>query len=158
MNEGKATLIPEDRIAGDDEEDGSLLRAMAREARAFIESHSWSSGVEAVSLLDGIGGVVAVFKVDLREAIGSWQDRSLWVVVGDLPSAYMVMDKLSSGPEVLDMYCELMEDWARAVFASTPLEGLYPVRAAATVENAEALLSRVDWLRTEVIPGWTSAP
>ncbi len=154
MGRLEPTLVPEDRITGDDEEDGALLREMAKEARAFIGSHPWSPGVEAVSLLEGIGGVVAVFQVELRTAIGSSQDRSLWVVVGDLPSVYLVKDELSSGPEVLETYCELMEEWARTVIAGEPLDEVYTVRAPATVENAEALLSRVGSLRADIIPMW----
>ena len=105
----------------------------------------------AVSLLEGIGGVVAVFKVDLREAIGNGQDRSLWVVVGDLPSVYLVMHELNSGHEVLDLYCELMEDWVHAVRSGADMSGVFPFAVEVSGASADMLEARIAVLLGEVL-------
>lgn len=79
-------------------------------------------------------------------------DEQLWVVVGDLPSAYLVTDVSPDAIAALGVYCELMEDWANAVLQETPLNEVFPVSARPTVENAHALLTRVKCLRDGIIP------
>ena len=39
-------------------------------------------------------------------------DDALWVVVGDLPNAYVIVEPDDDGILALNRYCELMEDWA----------------------------------------------
>ncbi len=100
-----------------------------------------------------VGGVVAFFLVRFRAPAGG-TDPWLWVVVGDLPSAYFVVDEGSDPVEALEAYCEPMEAWTEAVLASRPLDDVFAVAAQPTEANARALLRRLAFLRAEVIPAW----
>lgn len=110
-------LIPVSEINAGDEEDTRLLRAMATEARGYVTSFKWCLPIKAMYLADGVGGVVALFLVEFEGKVGGTDDR-LWVVVGDLPSAYMVVGGPVNAKEALEAYCELMDDWINAVLVT----------------------------------------
>jgi len=141
----------ESRITGDDPDDTALLREMATEARAYIEDYEWSPPIESIHLAMGVGGVVAAFLVQFEEAIDGTDDDALWVIVGDLPSAYVIVEPGDDGASALSRYCEVMEDWAVNVLEGDSLEESFPVAAEATHENAELLSQRIAFIRTEIL-------
>jgi len=141
----------ESRIVGDDSDDTRLLREMASEARAYLEDFEWCPPIKSVHLGLGIGGVVAAFLVQLDGLIEDTSDDALWVVVGDLPSAYVVVEPDDDGAAALGRYCELMEDWAFNVLKGNSLDDSFPVEAETTDEHAEMLNSRIAFIRTEIL-------
>ena len=90
MDIGK--LTPSADLRGDSDEDTQLLRSMLEEAQTFLTSFDWCKRVEASYFGLGVGGVVAVFLFHILPA-HSGVDDSLWVVAGDLPAAYLVVDE-----------------------------------------------------------------
>ena len=85
-------------------------------------------------------------------------DDKLWIVVGDLPSAYLVVEPDDSPGDALERYCGLMEDWIAAVRDGADLNNVYPVTAEPTPptrENADLLERRVAFLLAEIIPRMT---
>lgn len=141
----------ESKITGDDPDDTKLLREMAAEARAYIEDFEWSPPIESLHLGLGVGGVIAAFLVQFEEEIDGTDDDALWVVVGDLPSAYVVVEPDDDGVAALERYCEVMEDWAFNVLKGNSLDDSFPVEAEATDEHAEMLNSRIAFIRTEIL-------
>ena len=139
-------------IRGEDDEDTNLLREMGKEAHEFITGQEWCPPIRNFYFADGVGGVFALFLVDFSEAIADSPDDSLWVVVGDLPSAYFVSESADTPRAALECYCFIMEDWVAAVVNDTDLDEVYPVEAEPTKKNARELQSRVDFLRSEIIP------
>lgn len=137
-------------VRGDSDEDTALLLKMAETARRYIQSFDWCPPIEAMYLGDGVGGIVAVFLVRFASKIAGTDDQ-LWVVVGDLPSAYMVVEIGEAPSDALKKYCELMEDWATAVQHGRSLRTVFPVSAPETVENAFLLQQRVRFLREEIV-------
>src|ERR1700742_2304023 len=97
-------------IVGDDSEDTALLRGMAKSARAYITSFAWCPEIKQAYLAAGVGGLVAVFLFEFDRHIKD-TDNELWVIVGDLPSAYLVVEPGEGPQDALEKYCEMMEDW-----------------------------------------------
>jgi len=138
-------------IEGDSADDTNLLREMATEASQFICAKEWCESVDRQYLAYGVGGVVAVFLFRITprfEDVDNW----LWVIVGDLPPAYIVVEDNPTAADALDAYCSLMEEWVEAVQEGQSVEELIPVNAPATSENAEQLGRRIKFLRTEILP------
>jgi len=133
-----------------DAEETALLRAMSSEAQEYVTSFSWCPPIKTLSLAFGIGGIVAVFLVELEKPVGE-TDKLLWVVVGDIPSAYLVVDDGTNPMSALRRYCGLMEDWANAVINQADLESVFPVQAHASYDNAKDLLKRIAFIRSEVL-------
>lgn len=148
-------LLPD--ITCDDDADTALLRAMARSARDYISSFDWCPAMGASYLASGVGGIVAIFLFEFTSKIQGTDDR-LWVIVGDLPSAYLVVELEDSPREALERYCDLMEGWIAAIRDSTPLENAFPVAAEPTQENAELLERRIAFLLAEIIPRMVESP
>lgn len=149
MNTQRFQLVPD--ISGDDADDTASLLDMARSAREYITSFAWCPPIEAMYLAHGVGGVLAVFFVEFPRKIKGTDDK-LWIVVGDLPSAYLVVEPDDSGADALERYCGLMEDWIAAVRDGADLNNVYPVTAEPTRENADSLERRVAFLLAEISP------
>lgn len=144
-------------IMGEDAADTAALREMAMSARDYIASFNWCPPINAGYLASGVGGIAAVFLFEFTSKIQDTDDR-LWVIVGDLPSAYLVVEPGDSPPDALERYCSLMEDWIAAIRDSTPLDKAFPVAAEPTPENAELLERRIAFLLAEIIPRMAQRP
>ena len=136
---------------GLDDEDRRRVRDAEAEARAYITSFSWCPAIRSISYADGVPGIVCIFCAIFENTIKGCSDDQLWIVVGDLPSAYLVAEAGDNAREVLSVYCELMEDWVAAVRAKHSLADVFPVRAEANEELAEVLHGRISFLRQEII-------
>ncbi len=150
MDVKRAKLTPISLMVGEDEEDTGLLRENYRAAETYIRSFKWCKDIKDSFFGIGVGGVVAVFlfRIDALEGVDEW----LWVIDGDLPSAYLVMDQAPEPIAALKVYCQLMDVWIDAVRHHSDLNNVFPVWAAPTAENADLLESRIAFLRREVIP------
>ena len=131
--------------------EAQLLNAMAVDARTFLQTFKWCPPIEDVLLSFGVGKVIALFLVKFASPLPDGT-RHLWVVVGDLPSVYMVTDNAPGPRSALEGYCELMQAWIDAVRSGTPLDQVYPVSVAPTAEYADLLERRLDFIRKEIIP------
>jgi hypothetical protein len=138
-------------IVGDDSEDTAKLRELAGVAREYIQSFHWCPPIDSMYLGFGVGGIAAVFLFKFAQKISEIDD-SLWVVVGDLPSAYLVVEEDDDPAQALERYCDIMDDWVSAVRGSGDLADVYPIPVEATVEHADMLCSRIGFLRTELVP------
>lgn len=75
----------------------------------------------------------------------------VWIIVGDLPSAYIVHEPGDSWQDALLGYVAEMDRWVDAARTGAPVEDLIPVDAAPTPENANMLASRLDFIRTNLL-------
>jgi len=99
----------------------------------------------------GLGGVVAVFLARI-DPVPTGVDEWLWVIVGDIPAAYLVLDDSSTPIEALKTYVELMREWVNLAHESTTSDEVIPVNVPSTPENAKLLGTRLDTLTSFVIP------
>ena len=103
-------------IQWDDEEDSALYQSMVAQARSFLERFRWCSGVRALYGGKAVPGVVAVFLAEIAPSEAG-VDETLWVVVGDVPPAYLVLDRAPNSTAALRIYIENMRGWVTAVRA-----------------------------------------
>jgi hypothetical protein len=144
------SFTPAAAIEGDSTDDTALLRTMAIAAEDYVRSFRWCPRIDEYFLAYGVGGVIALFLFRFAERV-SGTDECLWVVVGDVPSAYFVIGNRQTARAALTVYCELMEDWCNAVRLGTSLAEVFPVAADATTERANMLMSRVRFIRENVL-------
>jgi len=144
-------MVSIDCIVGDSAVDTCLLLEMATEAHEFMRAKEWCERVDHQYFAYGIGGVVAIFLIQITprfEDVDNW----LWVIVGDLPPAYIVVEDNPTAADALDAYCLEMKEWVEAVEKDESVEELIPVNSPATRENAEQLRGRIEFLRAEILP------
>jgi hypothetical protein len=123
---------------------------LSRCASEYLLSHSWCRGIVSSHLGWAVAGVVGVFLFEIDPA-NSGIDKKLWVVVGDLPSAYLVYEGNPKWRDALGGYVTEMRKWVAAVRDGTPLLDIIPVAAAPTIEHSQMLGSRLDFLATEIL-------
>ncbi|MGN6234891.1 hypothetical protein [Dyella sp.] len=138
-------------ISGDQEEDTIELRELAVEAMTYIQSFAWCPLIKDAYLAYGVGRIIGVFLIDFESKIHETDDE-LWVVAGDLPSAYLVVEPEDDEVQALERYCEMMEQWVIAVRAGEDMSQVFPVRIQPTLAHAEMLSMRIEILRSEIIP------
>ncbi|MEO1333285.1 MAG: hypothetical protein AAFV32_07160 [Myxococcota bacterium] len=138
------------RMVGEDEEETSHLHETLNDAREFLESQCWCSRILHEYFGTGVGGVFGLFLFHL-EPTGS-EDTWLWVVAGDLPSAYFVVDDSGNPKEAMQTYDELIRDWISAVRNGSSLEEVFPFEVSPTLEHAEMLETRLDFLKERITP------
>lgn len=146
-------LTPAEQIVAEDAEETGLLQGMLRNATDYLRGFRWCPPIDRIYLGCGVGGVVAVFLFHFRERVQGTEEW-LWVVDGDLPTAYLVTERAPDPASALEIYCELMDEWARAILEGQSLDHVFPVEAKPTTANAESLLKRLSFIKTELLPNW----
>ena len=133
---------------------------MVVRARSYIGSFAWCRDVHECYVAElSVGGLVAVilFKITpSRQDVDEW----LWVVVGDLPPAYLVTDDAPDPAAALQAYIEELGRWVAAVNAGESTADLIPVETASgdagiepTRENALDLDRRLRFVQREILGG-----
>jgi hypothetical protein len=149
-----AGLVPTSKISGDDETDTRLLCEMADDATRYITSFSWCGTVRGSYFGGGIGGIFAVFIFHIRPSrpeVDPW----IWIMVGDIPPAYLPLSDSESPAEAFRTYMHGMSRWvehARRGQTGTAEEDVPPVNVPATPEWAEELNQRLHGLTLIVKP------
>jgi hypothetical protein len=138
-------------MKGENTEETHLLHRMLGEAKEYLAAFDWCESIEESYFGLGVGGIVAVFLFKIRPR-HEGVDELLWVVVGDLPKAYLVTDDSPSPRLALETYVELMSEWVDAATKGQPVDELIPVNVAPTLENAKLLEGRLAFLSAKIIP------
>jgi hypothetical protein len=144
-------IVPIDQMAGDDEHDTGLLRTLAFDAETYIQSFSWCKAIREFYFGNGYGGIVAIFLFRIeptRPDVAEW----LWVVVGDLPPAYLVIDECKTPSRALEAYIAEVSKWVELAKHGRSSKRFIHVNQAATPENAAALKSTLNYLSEVLVP------
>ena len=92
LNLDFSKVIPVSEMSGESEEETEDLRKYLREAEEEINFYTWHNGIVNSYFGMGVGGIFAVFLFEIipnREDV----DKFVWVIVGDLPSAYITCEE-----------------------------------------------------------------
>jgi hypothetical protein len=116
-----SSVIPVLEIKGDSDEDTRLLKELALQAEAFIKSFQWCHGIKDSYYGFGVGGILAIFYFHIIPA-NETIDEYLWVIVGDLPPAYLVIDESRTPAEALKSYIYEMQEWVQAAESGQSVE------------------------------------
>jgi hypothetical protein len=125
---------------------GAPFTKMLRDADLFITEFSWCCGIKNAYLGFGVADLIAVFLCEL-DRTSPKVDEWLWVVVGDVPPAYLVLDRTENPADALEVYITEMQKWVDAVRQGRAVVDLIPVNTPPELEYADMLSSRLDALR-----------
>jgi hypothetical protein len=155
-NETVRTAISD--LASADLVDSDWVIKTADEARRFLESFSWCRCIVSGSLDRYQPGIFALFLFEIEPAAEA-ADSSVWIMVGDVPPAYLDTLTNANGACAVQSYMGAMRDWVDAASAGESVEDLIPVYhrnstkpIAPTSEYANMLRGRLDFLEREVLP------
>lgn len=103
------------------------LKGLEIEARLFLQAHAWCRSVRSLSLRKWVEGIFALFHAEIEPTPGSDADEAVWVIVGDLPPAYLDIPSIPTVREALEAYISLLEEWVEAVRKGEPTDELMPI-------------------------------
>ena len=143
-------------MVGDDGEETVLLMNLAESAKNYLTSFAWCESVCEMYFGDGIGKIIGLFLcriIPSKPGVDEW----LWVVVGDIPAAYLVTDWCKSPAEAFDGYVEEMSKWIEQAMQGKSSDRIVPVNVPATPEWAEQVRSRLKLLH-QIFRPWLTGP
>jgi len=126
--------------------------ALSKEATRYLNSFSWCEKIVSGALAEGFGYIICIFLFEIEPSENSGADESLWIIVGDLPYAYLDTIQYKTTHEALDFYCFLMNEWIDHVRMGKSLEACYPVNVEPTLEHANMLDTRIKLIESEFLP------
>jgi len=138
-----------EEILGLSKEDEGLY-GLSVEAKNYLLRHHWCKSILSGWLAVYWEGVLGVFLFEI-EPSRSGVDKYVWIVVGDIPPAYVDVENGENPREVLESYVAIMRDWVDTVLQGESVEDCYPVEVPATKEYAEMLENRLDLLDTFIM-------
>ena len=140
---------------GDEEpqEDAPARSKLFDRASSYLLSFSWCDQILESYFGLGVGRLVAVFLFRIRPTRPE-VDKWLWVIVGDLPFAYLVTEQTPNPACALKAYIVLMRQWVEAVMRGESVEDLIPVNVEPDVTWAAELQGRLDLLEAELLPDY----
>jgi hypothetical protein len=119
-------------------------------AYSFLRGFRWCDAIGKCFLGEYVEGIVAVFLFEVSAKNPEVGDK-VWIIVGDLPPAYIAIADAHSAIEALDGYIGAMEEWVSAVRAGTDVSELIPVSYPATSEYANSLEARLRFLDKHLV-------
>lgn len=147
---------------GEDEAEDTLdLAEMEDWARNVLDNRGFGPYCQELLLAYGLPRVIALYLARLDLPVSPVYPiptgriegkKDLWVVVGDLPAIHFWGDWGDTRDYALESYCITAEEWAQCVLDGESLDECFPIPAAPTREHARMLLSRVRFIRDEIIP------
>lgn len=126
------------------------VKELAIEAKNFLLSHRWCREITGGYLAFAVAGVIGVFLFDIIPSHPE-VDSTLWVITGDIPPAYLVTDDADSWQDALEGYVYEMHKWVNAVRNHESLDGIIQVSAEPTLEHAEMLEGRLNFIQNNLI-------
>ena len=151
-------MTPISAIPAEYGEEGEEMAALAGEAAEFLGAFGWCNSIRRGFLADAWSAKFSVFYFEIEPAAGA--DDRVWVIVGDVPPAYLDIENCPTVRKVVETYVWLMDEWVAAVRAGSATDSLIPVlargsshqRLSPTAENADMLARRLDLIRRHVLP------
>ncbi len=130
--------------------------SLSVEAQNYLASFAWCDAILNGWLVKDWGYMLCIFYFEINPTYGSEADNFVWVVVGDIPPAYVDIKSANTELEVLKVYVDLMEAWIDKVRDGKSVKECFPIHVEPTLKYADMLSSRVKIIKSDFIPELSS--
>lgn len=120
---------------------------LSKEAEQYLSSLNWCKKIIEGCVVKEWGYILAIFYFKIEPSINSNADNFVWVIVGDLPPAYIDIQSAKNEYEALNSYVFLMEDWINHAKKGLSVDECFPINVEPTEEYAAMLASRVEIIK-----------
>jgi hypothetical protein len=130
--------------------DKTRITKQSRDAKDELARYYWCTSVDKIWFGAGVPGIFCSFLCAITtnsEGIDSF----LWVVNGDLPTAYFVTDSAPEGYSALEVYIGLMNDWVVSARTGGDMQLCYPVGVAPNTEHVRMLVGRLNLIKSYLL-------
>ncbi len=130
---------------------------LASEATTYLKNFKWCKEIINGWLSSEFGYIFCVFYFEIIPEESSKADKYIWIIVGDIPPAYIDIISAPTIQEAIICYCAIMEDWVNAVNDGNSVEECYPINVPATIEYADMLKTRIELIKNDLLPNLDSS-
>ena len=124
----------------------------SEKARKYLLSFNWCKKILNGWLVDEFAYMLCIFCFKIEPTELSNADDKLWIIDGDLPSAYLDMESYTNAYDALRFYCLLMEEWIDHVNKGESVDECYPIYVPPTKEYANMLQTRINIVKEDFLP------
>jgi len=123
---------------------------LVNEAKSFLKNHRWCKEIEKQWFVANWDNLLTIFffKIVPNSELA---DDHIWVVVGDLPTAYIDIESASNKAEVIQVYTEIMDDWVRCVKNGESVEDCYSINVPPKLEYAKMLDTKIQLIKEHIL-------
>jgi hypothetical protein len=135
------------------EEGLDFFNEIAERSIKYLESFSWCDRVVNIRVGLYSESFFGVFLLGIETSRPD-VDELIWVVMGNLPPAYIsgqTQDDCPNSVHALEGYVLAMMDWVEAVEDGRSVKDLIPVNVAPTKEWAKILRGKLEFIEEEVL-------
>ena len=125
--------------------------ALAKEAEQYLSSFKWCKKIIEGYVAKEWGYILGIFYFKIEPTLGSGADNSVWLIVGDIPPAYIDIRSATNEYEALNSYVFLMEDWINHVKDGKSVDECYPINVEPSEEYADMLSSRIEIIKEDFL-------
>jgi len=124
---------------------------LSEEAQRYLNAMPWCRTIIDGWLSKAWGYILGVFYFHFTPSSPGLPDI-VWIIVGDIPPAYLSVDYGSSAEEVVAGYVSEMQEWIDRVMNDLPIdETVIPVNVPAEKCWAEKLQTRLNLIRIHIL-------
>jgi hypothetical protein len=123
---------------------------LAEDAEAYLLEAPWCFSIRSTKMAWSLAPKIGVFAITIEPANPDII-AEFWVIVGDLPPAYLPLERALHWQDALELYCNGMQMWVDAVREGRSVAELIPVAVAPTMDHADLLQLRLDFIRNHFL-------
>ncbi len=136
-------------LSSDNTEDEAII-TLEKEAKEYLLSHNWCDEILDGWLAVSFEDILCIFLYHIRSSNIN-VDEYVWMVVGDIPPAYIDIESADNAKNVLKEYVDLMSDWVSCVENGDSIDECYPVEVEPSKKCAKMLKDRLNFILTEIL-------
>ncbi|MDL2213830.1 hypothetical protein LJC29_07685 [Bacteroides sp. OttesenSCG-928-N06] len=138
--------------SNDDIEHIDEVLELSTEAQKYLSSFPWCNKILRGWLAKSWGYMLCVFYFEIEPKPLYGADNFLWIIVGDIPPAYIDIESAHNELEALEAYVYLMEEWINTFRQGKSIENCFPINIEPSEKYANMLSKRMEIVKTNFIP------
>ena len=122
------------------------------EARNYLNSFKWCGKILNGWLVKDWGYMLCLFYFEIDPIPESGADNFIWIIVGDVPPAYIDIVSAKNELEALEVYVDLMEEWIDNAKRGKSVKDCFPINVEPSKKYANMLFNRIKIIKNDFIP------
>lgn len=150
MKPDLATLTPLAEFRPEQGSEAEFI-SLLEKSSSFARCQSWVESVIQTLVAHFFPSIFLIVLIESRKNYVS-ENEWAWVIVGDLPPAYINDSTCNTPYDALDAYIGEMDEWVAATSSGQSVEHLKPVNAKSSPDYADRLKTRLDFINSKILP------
>lgn len=122
------------------------------EAKNYLSGFDWCLRIIDGWVAASFGYILNVFCFKIQPDNKSCNDEFVWVIVGDIPPAYIDVVSAPTVSDALKTYINIIQDWVDNVNDGNSVEDCFPINVPQERKYAEMLAIRLKLLIEDYLP------